>query len=275
MARAADWQESIIADERLNSASDVFVRSIAELETEAKRLFDELYFDGLDVFCCYEGRFRFSFNDRDPVEIGPEEVVVIYPRHKVTIDALSKNNRLFYCIFDGKNVEAYFDGIGYFDGAKGKTHAHDESFKELLRQYACNNAAVGHKWHCLSFLTNILVTQWREMRQGTHALAFDAVKLIHQNLLEKQIRLDPLCEQLGVCRSYLHRVFRHAGLGSPSSFVRAKQLRMAEGLLVNTRMSISEIANRSGFLSTSHFVTFFKRMAGKSPSQFRNNPNPD
>ena len=50
MARAADWQESIIADERLNSASDVFVRSIAELETEAKRLFDELYFERFSLF---------------------------------------------------------------------------------------------------------------------------------------------------------------------------------------------------------------------------------
>jgi len=275
MARASDWQESIIVDERLSCASNVFVRSIAELETESKRLIDDVYFDGLDILRCYDGRFRFSFNDREPVEIGPGEVVVIYPRHKVTIDALSKTNRLVYGIFDGKDVEDYFDGIGYFDCAKGKTSAHYESIKELRRQFERNNAAAGHKRHCLSFLTDILVTQWTEMRQGNHALAFDAVKRIHQNLLKKQVRLDPLCEQLGVCRSYLHRVFLQAGLGSPSAFVRAKQLRMAEGLLVNTRMSIAEIADKTGFLSTSHFATFFKRMTGKSPAQFRNSPNAD
>jgi len=67
MARATEWKESVLSDMRAGEASDIVVRSIADLKTEKKRLVDIVYgiFDGRDVvdyfdslgfFDCVKGR---------------------------------------------------------------------------------------------------------------------------------------------------------------------------------------------------------------------------
>jgi len=269
MARESEWRETVVSDQRTSDVSDVRVRSISEFRSAPKRLIDEIYFDGLDILRCYEGRFRFSFNDRKDVVLEAGEALVIYPRHKVTIDALAKSNYLVYGIFEGREVERYFDAIGFFDCAKGRTPSHYDSIVELRRQLAKDDRGLEHQRHCLTFLTDILSTQVQEMRESGCPLLFDAIKLLHQNLARGQARLEPLCKELKVCRSYLHRIFVEAGLESPSEMIRQKQLRMAQGLLLNTRETVSSIAGQTAFLSASHFVTFFKRMTGMTPSEFR------
>lgn len=267
---ASAWQVSVIEDGRASSDLRVGVRTISELKTPAKRLTDAIYFDGLDILRCYEGRFRFSFKDRPAIELKPGEALVIYPRHTVTIDALKGRNALVYGVFEGADVEHYFDTIGFYDCAKGRTDAHFESIMELkdLLESPHGKEDV-HGRMCLSFLTDILMTQAMEMRANGNALVFDAVRQIHKNLHGRVASMKMLCNQLGVSRVHLHRTFVKAGLGAPSDFIRAKQMQFVRDLLTNTELPLAEVAARAGFLSPSHFTTFVKRMTRLTPTQVR------
>ena len=87
-----------------------------------RRVFvDNFYFTGLNVMRCYGGRFGFTFNDREPIELKSGELIVIYPGHYVKIESLEETNRVVYCVFDGPDVEDFFDDLGFFDCARGPT----------------------------------------------------------------------------------------------------------------------------------------------------------
>jgi len=240
----------------------VVVREITDLATGKKRLVDAIYFDGLGVLRCYEGRFLFSFKDRPDILLEPGDVLVTYPRHTVTIDALEKKNRLVYGIFVGDDVEEYFDSFGFYDCARGCTEAHYESVMELKRQLVTGDYR--------SCLADILRTQSEEMRKSGKVLLFDAIRHVHANLKHGKAQVKFVCEALGISRMHLNRIFSEAGLGTPSEFIRGKQLHIARDLLEHSQRPLYEVAAVAGFLSPAHFATFVRRMTGKTPTQIRN-----
>jgi len=241
---------------------DVGMRTFEDLSTEKRRLVDSIYFDGLNILRCYEGRFRFSFRNCHEVLLESGETMVIYPRHTVTIDALEKTNRLVYGVFEGADVERYFDSFGFFDFAKGRTEAHYESLMALKRA-----VEVGDYHACLS---DILRTQADEIRKSGKILLYDAVRHIHLGLKCGKAQVKFVCEALGISRMHLNRIFGDAGLGTPSEFIRRKQLHIVRDLLENTQLQLFDVAEKAGFLSSAHFATFVRRMTGKTPTQIRN-----
>lgn len=109
-----------------------------------------------------------------------------------------------------------------------------------------------------------------DLRAEWRVLVVDAIRQIRANLRQRIVRIEPLCEQLGVCRSHLHHVFVRAGLVSVSDFIKREQLAMALRLLRGTNKPISQIAHETGFLTATHFATFVKRLTGKPPRSLRN-----
>jgi len=261
---------SVGLDERINRFSDLHIRCLDDLTTAAKVILHRMYFEGLDVLRCFEGRFVFTIDDNLPITIGSGEVLVIYPGHYVTIKALDRQNRLVYGIFTGGDVVDYFNSLGFFDGLRGAADAQFESLSELMEMVADPDLSKDdHESVCLSFLTDILITMLHDIRENGDSLLFDALKLIRRNLQRGIVRLEPLCDDLKVSRSYLHRIFARAKIGTPADFIRSEQLRIAVTLLRTTRLPIGEIARRAGFISTTHFATFVRRHAGHAPTEIR------
>lgn len=68
----------------------------------------------------------------------------------------------------------------------------------------------------------------------------------------------------------LHTVQRETGK-SAKEYLRKKLLEAAKEQLLNPQKSISQVAQSLGFQYPQHFVRFFKRMTGMTPSKFREN----
>lgn len=84
--------------------------------------------------------------------------------------------------------------------------------------------------------------------------------------------LDQLQRHAGVGRSRLHALFQ-AHLGqSPGAYVLRQRLRWTHIALRQTDASITDIALRSGFSSSQHFATAFRKCFGVSPQQCRRLP---
>lgn len=70
-------------------------------------------------------------------------------------------------------------------------------------------------------------------------------------------------------QSYFSKLFKRTTGFSPYDYLLCIRLRKAKEMLLQTDLSISEIAFKTGFNSTSNFVYFFKNQVGISPLKFR------
>jgi len=68
---------------------------------------------------------------------------------------------------------------------------------------------------------------------------------------------------------HFHRLFTRSVGVSPKQYLQARQLQVARWLLRTTRLSISEIAERTGFASHGHFTNAYQRVTGVSPTVCR------
>jgi len=248
----------------------VNIRRIDEMQSGAENLVKDFYFEGLNVLRCYEGRYRFERKGYPVIYLESDEVFFIYPGHNVTIDALTSKNRLVYGIFTGQQVAEYFNAMGCFDGLRGKTSSRESSVRKIreLMNPELYRTAEGHD-ACMAYLSDYIVTLVNDVRTNGNPLVYDAVRQIRRNLSKGVVRLQELCDALGVCRSYLHRIFRNEGLGSVAEFIKTEQLHQALWMLRNTELSVAEIAKSTGFISVTHFSTFIRKRAGRAPRELR------
>lgn len=265
-----DMNQTFGVAQRLWAGRGVDIRSIADIRSGAEHLIKNFRFEGLNLFRCYEGRFKIERKGCPVAYLEKDEVFVAYPGHVVTIVAQKASNRLVYGIFTGKNVIDYFNALGCFDGLHSVTLPRYESvvrLRELMKpELFCT--ASGHD-ACLSYLSDIVVSIVGDARANGNAVVFDAIGQIRENLAKGVVRLQDLCDALDVSRSYLHRVFRDTGLGNVAEFIKSEQLRHALWLLRNTNQPVAEIAKASGFISPMHFSTFIKKRTGKPPRELR------
>ena len=87
--------------------------------------------------------------------------------------------------------------------------------------------------------------------------------------LSESLNLDTLARTAGISRTTLERQFRQEEGCSPHAFLERRRLRAAkDGLLIGER-TIKDVAQGLGFTHLSQFSTWFRRLAGCSPREFR------
>jgi AraC family transcriptional regulator of adaptative response / DNA-3-methyladenine glycosylase II len=103
---------------------------------------------------------------------------------------------------------------------------------------------------------------------GVHATVARAVRLIEQGALEDGSIVD-LADRLGVGDRHLRRIFReHTGV-TPQQHAKARRLLRARQLIVDSNLSMTEIADIAGFGSLRRFNDAMKQAYGQAPSAFR------
>ncbi len=92
---------------------------------------------------------------------------------------------------------------------------------------------------------------------------------INRHISQQDFTIEMLCEEIGISRVHLHRRIKKRTNQSTSIFIRNVRLRLAEKLLRESDMSISQVAERIGFTSLPHFSKAFKEEYGVSPIEWR------
>ena len=91
---------------------------------------------------------------------------------------------------------------------------------------------------------------------------------IEQNY-EKDLSLSALAEHFALSPSYIARLFQQQLGKKPSAYVNEVRISAAGTLLSETDLSITEIAEKTGFSDVYYFSKVFKRTTGLSPSHIR------
>ncbi|URK19114.1 DNA-3-methyladenine glycosylase 2 family protein [Thalassospira sp. GO-4] len=103
---------------------------------------------------------------------------------------------------------------------------------------------------------------------GVHATVARAVRLIDQGVLETGSIAD-LADRLGVGDRHLRRIFKeHTGV-TPQEHAKARRLLRARQLIVDSNLTMIEIADIAGFGSLRRFNDAMKQAYRQAPTAFR------
>ena len=86
--------------------------------------------------------------------------------------------------------------------------------------------------------------------------------------LDQDLMIPHLAERFFVSRDKLCRDFRDHVHMSIGDFIGIARLNLAKNYLIDTDMTIKEIAAKSGFESDIYFYSFFKRHTGMTPKEY-------
>ena len=109
--------------------------------------------------------------------------------------------------------------------------------------------------------------------EGVHATVQRAVHLIECGALDTG-SIEDLADRLGIGARHLRRIFKaHTGV-SPQDHAKARRLLRARQLIVDSNLSMTEIADVAGFGSLRRFNDAMKIAYGHAPTAFRRGLRP-
>ncbi|MFH5184928.1 helix-turn-helix domain-containing protein [Paenibacillus sp. TAB 01] len=101
-----------------------------------------------------------------------------------------------------------------------------------------------------------------------HRKVSDIVKHINEHFREP-MSLKGLAAHFHISSYYLCRIYKEVTGFSVIEYVNTLRVQEAQKLLKNTRISVTDITEKVGFESSTHFGRIFKAICGMSPLQYR------
>ena len=94
-------------------------------------------------------------------------------------------------------------------------------------------------------------------------------KLMEEELSNTELNINRITDLLYMSRTKLYYKIKGLTGETPSSFFRTYKLNRAAELLKSGKYTVSEIVDKTGFSTQSHFSSVFKSKFGVSPSQYK------
>ena len=108
-----------------------------------------------------------------------------------------------------------------------------------------------------------------QRRDTTYHARIGKVFAYIEDNLSGPVRLESMARHTGLSVFHFSRVFSRQTGRTPQQYVRQRRVRRARRMLLNTQLSLAEIAYACGFSHQSHFTTVFREQTGRTPGQFR------
>lgn len=213
---------------------------------------------------------------KQKVQIQGGDIILLTPRlwHRFR-PARKSGWREYWVGFSGPGFKAIFDAH-FFSGRHvfriRESAKMLDDFETLIATAQENGPALQQK---VAALTSSLLAQVYASTLVHPPTAKEASKMVQKaremmlSVETRDLSLDEMARRLGTSYSNFRRTFReHTGIG-PHQYRLHLKIGHARDLLLNTDLSIKEIAFRSGFEEEQYFCRFFKKTMGKTPSNYR------
>ena len=96
----------------------------------------------------------------------------------------------------------------------------------------------------------------------------DAMKYVEEHFTQR-ISLEQVADSVYLSRAYFSALFRKETGKKFSTYLQEVRLEKSSAMLRDGRMSIQEIADRTGFFDAAHFSRAFKERYGVTPFEYR------
>lgn len=246
--------------------------SLYTFNTKRGRILDEF-----QLLFIVNGKGIFESGHCSRQEISAGTIILLFPGewHNYSYDPDTGWDE-YWVGFDGINVRNMMKS-GFFSLSNPvfKIGIDDEfiSFYKSIIDYA-EREATGYQQvassivrHMLGLLyfknQNILFSNKEVVDKINQA------RILIRDNISNSISPAEIANQLGLGYSWFRKAFKkYAGI-SPAQFQLQIRLQKAKDLLLNTNLSVSEIAYELTFDTPGQFSTFFRQKAGMTPKEFR------
>ena len=110
-------------------------------------------------------------------------------------------------------------------------------------------------------------TEREKVKTNNYAAIESTVAYIKENLTA-DLSLEALADRAGFSSIYFHKCFRASVGMTIREYVEAQRIKRATMLLVQSNMTLTEIAYECGFSSQSYFSFAFRRKMGMTPREY-------
>lgn len=249
--------------------------------------------EGLRLYYIIEGRFEWRINNQ-PVILYPGDVAVVMPgvpfgsdKGNLEIGAFTWVHLGIQKLENGQVVPGKWSGLSDSEGAAiGKILLLNPSpvlsrFSEAGKILKCIQSElfgteVAYQARVNHQLDELLIQVTRQLTRQNHS-ARDFPKtfmhleeMLRQNLAH-QWTVEEMAALVGMGTTlFTEKVKSYSGF-SPINYLINIRISEAIRLLKRPDITVTDIALDTGFYSSQHFSTTFKKLTGYRPSEFRNN----
>ncbi|MDR1641816.1 MAG: response regulator [Clostridiales bacterium] len=144
-------------------------------------------------------------------------------------------------------------------------YPNDEAFQLSLKAQSSAQDALAFIRHITGFFNKSeLQSQSSQLRQ--------IIRYVHENL-DSELRRETIAEAVFLHPNYMSSFFKQEMGISLKEFITGEKMKLARTLLRTTSLSVSVIAQKTGYSNFSHFSQVYKRYFDVSPASDREAPS--
>ena len=156
----------------------------------------------------------------------------------------------------------------------------NEYFDDILSMFDIIRKSIDidgiHVAEFSNFLVQALVVKFRiiiekngDVKQIKEPSLAIKVKIYIDKNYNENISLKSIAEAVNANQYYLSHIFKEEIGFSPMQYVTRRRIVEAQNLLINTQLSITEIAANVGYNNSNYFQNVFKKIVGYTPGSYR------
>ena len=109
----------------------------------------------------------------------------------------------------------------------------------------------------------------RHAERRQRELVAKVKELVDARLSDRSLGTASIAAEVGLSASYLRDLFRRSEGTALLDYVGKARLALARRLLSDSTDSVRSVCDQAGFINYSYFFTYFKKMTGCTPSEYR------
>ncbi|MBE6357585.1 MAG: helix-turn-helix transcriptional regulator [Lentisphaerae bacterium] len=202
--------------------------------------------------------------DEYPVKIQAGDVLIIPPGQIRFLLPDSKSFSRLFITFELSGRQSYIPN-NYLGKFSSSSH---NILMNILQNYEADRIE-SCSFELVRFIRSLENTSLPVDMPKISPVAAKAMSLINRYLDEPMNNVR-IARKLNISESHLRMVFRKEVGMNISSYITLQRLNMARHLLVNSSLTIAEIAEKCGFRSIYAFSAFFRKKTALPPLRYRN-----
>jgi len=96
--------------------------------------------------------------------------------------------------------------------------------------------------------------------------------IIDQHISDVNFNVDQLADIMKISRTKVYYSVKKVTGTSPNAYIQNKRLKMAAEMILEGRLTVSEISDKVGFQTPAYFTKCFKQHYGVTPTKYREKP---
>lgn len=140
--------------------------------------------------------------------------------------------------------------------------------RNRLRDYLLKRAVTqAIATHELDSADEMPADEDKTMSDNDREFVEKATETVIAHITETDFSIDSLCREMAMSRTLLYGRLKSLTGKTPQEFIRLLRLERAAGML-QKGLSVTDVAEATGFINTKYFSTVFKKHFGVQPSRF-------